>query len=105
MANGISIKIDPHKMLSVAGIIQAETAKIKQCYDSIAAQGRSAKKYWEGECADIFCGAIEQLDEQANWIKGKLDKYYADLTIMANTYISAEESAKSEVATLSTDVF
>ena len=104
-ANGTSIKIDPQKMISVAQIIQIETGKIKQYYNSIAAQSNNLKSYWEGESANIFCTAMGQLNEQTKTITTKLDEYYSDLTAIAQEFIKDEGLAVEDSQMLSTDIF
>ena len=103
--SGTSIKIDPQKMISVAQIIQTETSKIKQYYNSIASQSNNLKSYWEGESSNIFCIAMGQLNEQTKTITAKLDKYYSDLMSIAQEFIKDEELTVEDSQILSTDIF
>ena len=102
---GIHLKIDPHRMISVANIIQAETARIKQHYNSIESHTRNIRNDWEGGGAETFFRLMEQLNEQTRIITSRLDKNHSDLTAIANEFIKQEGLAEQQVQALSTDIF
>ena len=105
MPVGAHVRIDPRTMISVSNIIQSETSNIKSYYSSIVSQNRNIKNHWEGENADTFFKALEQLTDQTKIITDRLDKYYSDLTAIANEFIERERGAVDKVQILSTDIF
>ena len=108
---GVSIKIDPAKMLSVARTLDAQRSIIENNFNSIFQDANRLKSSWEGNSADAYYPLMEKLasiqnaQSTATVIVNALKEYVLDLNSIAAQFANAEQQNTSKVAALPGDVF
>jgi len=96
---------DPQKMRSAADIINMETQKIKNYYNSISGQCQKVPECWEGENAELFLNKMAELNKKTPEFVNILTEYFTDLTAIAKTYDANEQDNVNLSEALRTDVF
>ena len=102
---GTTMTIDPAVMQSAANTVDAQRAKIENCFNSISQDANSLKPLWEGMSATSYQTTMAKIAEDAPKIVSILREYVLDLNEIASSFMTEEQKRKAQSEALPSDVF
>ena len=103
-ASQITIKVTPEVLLAKADEVSGEIGRMSNAFDTLTAVMARTKHYWIGEAGDLHRSLYEEQREAASNMLQRWRELPADLQLIAQTYTTAENEAKTLTGMLTSDV-
>ncbi|MDE6434730.1 MAG: WXG100 family type VII secretion target [Lachnospiraceae bacterium] len=100
----INLKVTPDQLKKKSGEIKKEIKAIENDFTKVDEYVTGTKKYWEGEASDVHIKGYNKMKDDFKTIIKRLKEHPKDLETMAGVYEDTENSIKTAISGLPTDV-
>ena len=100
----VSLLVTPQELQSKSAEVAGYVKTVRDHFDSLKMLVEESSGYWKGEASDLYRKFYKDQEADVERILLRLAEHPEDLTMIAQTYLTAEESVKQIIETLPGDV-
>ena len=103
MEGNVTLKVDPEVLISKASEFDSTRTQLMALIEEMRSKVASLNASWTGETADTFREKFAQLDDDIEYINGRIIEHVSDLNEIAEVYRNSGNANTTTASGLPTD--
>lgn len=104
LAGEVVLKVTPEQLKEKSVTVEAQIKVVQNSFEELKRRINATSSYWIGEAGDLHRKLYNDEEDTINEMMRRLKEHPRDLITIADTYIGAENEAKSIADQLTGDV-